>query len=129
MEVVCKSDYQDIYRITGGVLLVVNKWEGKLINGEYVNVFPPRGKRIWKKYAEGCQDLLRVLTKDYVDKWDKFSLPKGTVLYNDRPIQIADRKNWHFQIKTSGECFGGISGVIIRYIDEIKEIMHSYDEA
>lgn len=65
MEVVCQCDYQDIYRIKDGVLLIVNKFK-YIVDAEgfrYAHVFNVN-KTNSRIYANGCQKHLKVLTKD-----------------------------------------------------------------
>lgn len=55
MEVLAKTEYQDLYRVTDGVLLVVNKFVPiEYENEKYFTVY--RGKVKQSKYNKGCQD-------------------------------------------------------------------------
>lgn len=111
MEILSQTDYQDIYRIKPGVLLIVNKFKRMEIEG----VNNPRVLKLdrnnCKKYAKGCQDDLKQLTKKYIHEksWiePEWSLPKDTVLYCDRPVVIAPEDQWEYQIKTTGDAFSG----------------------
>lgn len=55
METLCKSDYQDLYRITDGVFLVVNKFRYILENGKY-RISTYRKSRDSTVYVKGCQE-------------------------------------------------------------------------
>ena len=122
MEVVAKTEYQDVYRITDGVLLVVNKFNLKYA-GYSVWRFGKRGK----KYNPNTKDLY-VLQEDYTDVYGRFpeTVPKGTVLYFDRPVVSTDDKSeWKYFIKTTGECFSGYDFEIKEMLKEIEEIICS----
>jgi len=125
MEVVCESDYQDIYRITDGVLLVINKFEYMTHNGETLYIYQPKSKRIWKRYIKGCKDHLRELTTDYKDIYGNYVLPKGTVVYGSHPVQKVSPDKWKYQIKTTGELFSGTAEDIFNYMKTIREITDS----
>ena len=127
MQVVCESDYQDIYRIKDGVLLVVNKFK-KI---DYSNK-TDRWVRIqsssvkWGKYKKECQDHLKILKKDHHDKWSDITVPKGTVLYCGTPVEIeTDPSQYEYQIKTTGEMFSGDSEMILNYINDIVNVIKS----
>ena len=66
MEIVAQTDYQDIYRITDGVLFIVNKFisidYSNLID-ERIHIYRKEAK--YKSYNKNCQNCLKVLKKDY----------------------------------------------------------------
>lgn len=73
MEVIAQTDFQDIYKIQYGVLMIVNKFKPIVFEG----VDYPR--TCWtdrsnsRVYAKGCQEDLKRLIKEYnVDKIGKF---------------------------------------------------------
>lgn len=117
MEVVAQTDYQDIYRITDGVLLIVNKfipikYEGK----EYFRVWKSKQRR----YNKNCQEWLKVLQSDYYDEYDNITVPNGTVIYQDRPVVLSTNKaDYQYQIKTTGESFSGNSTKMIEMLQNI----------
>lgn len=127
MQVVCESDYQDIYRITDGVLLVVNKF--KLIDysdrtDRWVSIQDISVK--WGKYKKECQDHLKILKKDHYDKWSGITVPKGTVLCHGAPVEVeTDKSKYEYQIKTTGEMFSGDSEMILDYINDIVNVIKS----
>ena len=82
MEVVVQTDYQDIYRITDGVLFIVNKF----IPVDYSNDTPKKiylyqSDMKYRLYNKFCQKRLKVLKEDYKNKYCPVVIPKGTVMY------------------------------------------------
>lgn len=117
MQVVVKTEYQDIYRITDGVLLVVNKFE-------YVQ--PYRyiyfGDAKTGKYNKNSQDHLKILKKDYF--YNGVSYPKGTVIYGSHLVKlIYDKTKWQYQIKTTGESFSGNADEMTEMLNEIISVI------
>lgn len=123
MEVLAQTEYQDLYRITDGVLLVVNKFIPiNYVEDKYITVYRGEVKR--GKYNKGCQDWLQVLKEDYHDKYHNITISKGTVIYIDRPVVSTDNKSdWNYEIKTTGSCFGGNFDEITNYLNCISEII------
>ncbi len=129
IEKVCESDYQSIYRITDGVLLVVNKFEYMSFpDDKYPYIYRSDNKRIWKRYVEGCQTSLVELTIDYQDKYRNWSIPKGTVLYNYRPVQIVPKSQWDYQLKTTGTAFSGNRSEMFILLSRIEDIISERGE-
>lgn len=124
MEVLCKSGYQDIYRITDGVLLVINKFKPMKIDGiNYPHVWNTN-KSNSRIYTNGCQKHLKRLTQEYKhEQSPKWSVPIGTVIYGNTPVEIAPKNEWEYQIKTTGELFSGNQESILRLLNEIKKII------
>ena len=77
VEILAETEYQDLYRITDGVLLVVNKFKpidyGK---DKWVSLYDPKVK----SYNKGCQKQLKVLKEDYYLRYDDITVSKGTVV-------------------------------------------------
>ena len=113
MQVLAETEYQDLYRITDGVLLVVNKFK-PIYYGEdkYVSLYDPKVK----SYNKGCQKRLKILKEDYYKQYDDITVPKGTVLYYERPVELVDKSEWNYQIKTTGELLSGD-------FDEVTELL------
>ena len=129
MEIVAKTEYQDVYRISYGVLLIVNKF--KLITLEdgsypYVEWYNSISKSYGK---ERCQKELRVLIKKFVHERTPYSdisyeFPAGTVLYNSNPVEsTTDKHEWKYEIKTTGSCFGGNKAEVLNMIQEITKLI------
>lgn len=125
VEILAETEYQDLYRITDGVLLVVNKFK-PIDYGEdkYVSLYDPKVK----SYNKGCQKRLKILKEDYYKQYDDITVPKGTVLYYGRPVELARKDEWNYQIKTTGESLSGdfdevteLLTSIIKIIDKEKE--------
>lgn len=117
MQVLAETEYQDLYRVKDGVLLVVNKFVPiKYEDNEYF--------RVWKakqgKYNKGCQDWLKVLKETYHDKYSSIVVPKGTVTYMDTPvIPIRNKSDFKYQIKTTGDLFSGNADEMEKMLNEI----------
>ena len=119
MEVLAKTDLQDLYRITDGVLLVVNKFT-------YTDNNPCIFNGNTKLYNTKCQSGLKILRDDYNYR-NNTVITKGTALYFGRVVEPTNNKsNWNFQIKTTGDSFSGDSQLIEGYIDNVLEIINSY---
>ena len=73
VQVLAETEYQDLYRITDGVLLVVNKFK-PIDYGEdkYVSLYDPKVK----SYNKGCQKRLKILKEDYYKQYDDITVPK-----------------------------------------------------
>lgn len=115
MEVVCKSDYQDIYRIKDGVLLIINKFRFVTENGmqNYIGYSSVKNKR----YVKGCQSSLCVLMEDYNYRGYKYNA--GQVIYDGYPVELTDKSEWDFQIKTTGTALSGNIGDITMLLNTI----------
>lgn len=115
MQVLAETEYQDLYRITDGVLLVVNKFK-PIDYGEdkYVSLYDPKVK----SYNKGCQKRLKILKEDYYSKYEDVTVSQGTVLYCGRPVELARKYEWNYQIKTTGESLSGD-------FDEVTELLTS----
>lgn len=127
MEVLANTEYQDVYRIVDGVLLIVNKFK-KIIYDEdkYFRVSFSKAK--FKSYNKGCQKWLKVLKEDYYDEYSNISVPKGTVLYQDYPVElIVKPENYIYKIKTTGDAFGGDFTDMMAYLEMIAEIMKEHN--
>lgn len=120
MQVVCECDYQDIYRITDGVLLVVNKFE---YIGKPYSIYTRDIKT--GKYHKDCQKHLIIVKKDFYHKYDDITYKKGTVMYCYRVVQKTDDKSkWEYQIKTTGEAFSGNHEKMTEMLNTIRELMN-----
>ena len=117
IQILAETEYQDLYRVTDGVLLVVNKF--KRIDYSKVTDKPVGSLYRAKtgKYNKVCQDCLKVLKSDYYDTYSDVTVPKGTVLYHSKPVEVTtDELEYQYQIKTTGDLFSG-------NIDEMENML------
>ena len=122
MEVLAQTEYQDMYRIKDGVLLVVNKFTRMEITGVDFPLVSGDGNK-------NCQDSLQILKKDFVHEksWmeNKWQVPAGTVLYERRPVQATtDKSRWKYEIKTTGAMFSGTSDEMMDMLREIEGVIN-----
>lgn len=119
LEVLAKTVYQDLYRVTDGVLLVVNKFVPiEYENEKYFTVHRKGVKQ--GKYNKGCQDCLKVLKEDYYDEYRNITVPKGTVTYIDRPVIPTDNQSdWKYEVKTTDSALSGDFDMIEMLISSI----------
>lgn len=119
METIANTEYQEVYRVTDGVLLVINKFK-KMYPNEYIHVShwgaERNGKR--KHYNKNTKDL-------YVQQFDEVTwsgkeVPKNTILYYSEPVVASENKyDWTYQIKTSGDSFSGNANSIENMLSDI----------
>ena len=123
MKDLANTEYQDVYRIVDGVLLIVNKFKRIIYDEDkYFRVSFSKAK--FKSYNKGCQKWLKVLKKDYHDEYSNISVPSGTVLYQDYPIELTIKpENYIYEIKTTGDAFGGSYDEVMHMINNIREVM------
>lgn len=53
--------------------------------------------------------------------YENIIVPSGTILYYGRPVEIVDKSEWNYQIKTTGEAFSGNLNNILKLINDISE--------
>lgn len=119
MQVLAKTEYQDVYRVTDGVLLIVNKFVPiEYENEKYFTVCRSKVKQ--GKYNKGCQDWLKVLKADCYDEHSKITVPKGTVTYINRPvIPTNNQPDWTYEVKTTGNALSGDFDIIQNLLSDI----------
>lgn len=127
MEVLANTEYQDVYRIVDGVLLIVNKFKRIIYDEDkYFRVSFSKAK--FKSYNKGCQKWLKVLKEDYHDEYSNITVPKGTVLCQDYPVKLTIKpENYIYKIKTTGDAFGGDYTDMMTYLEMIAEIMKEHN--
>jgi hypothetical protein len=125
IEILAQTEYQDLYRISDGVLLVINKFKPIDYSDKttrHVRVWFPKAK--YKTYYKGCQQDLKELKEDYYDEYCTLTIKKGTVLYNGRPVIITDNKaNWKYEVKTTGSSLGGNFDIVDNMLSNILRII------
>ena len=124
MQRLAETDYQDIYRVTDGVLLVINKFKeqsGVMQRLSYAgwNQLYERNKKNIKKFHPQCQKELRIVEHGFTDKQTGIFLKKGTVLYNYRPVELIPENEWDYQIRTSDKSFSGTSEEMDKMLSDI----------
>ena len=123
MEVVVQTDYQDIYRITDGVLFIVNKFipiDYSDKTKEYIHIYHDEAK--YKSYNKNCQTWLKVLKEDYKNKYCPVVIPKGTVMYMNTPVICTkDKTKWKYELKTTGTAFSGTYSEILKMLDDVVD--------
>ena len=123
MEVVAQTNYQDIYRITDGVLLVVNKFvpiDYSDQTKERIHIYHDEAK--YKSYNKNFQTWLKVLKEDYESKYCPVIIPKDTVTYMDVPVICTDDKDkWKYELKTTGTAFSGDCKTMLEMLDTVVD--------
>lgn len=117
MEVLFESEYQDVYRVKSGVLLVINKFK-TMVNKDgrrdYISVYSKH-----RPYHKHSKDL-RILTADHYHSPTRTTYKSGQVVYNGYPVELLDNKEeWTFQIKTTGDALSGTFNEIASLIMNI----------
>lgn len=110
MEVIAETEYQDVYQIKYGVSIVVNKFKPMEVKGIlFPMCYTNKSNSEW--YAEGCEEDLRILTREYyVDKIGNvpaWSLPAGTVVYKGVPVTLTGKDKWEYKLKIRRSDFTG----------------------
>ena len=126
MEVLANTEYQDVYRIVDGVLLIVNKFLYKNYSKKTKRIVKVNktGRDNCKTYHKGCQSYLKELKRDYLDTYATVTIPKGTVLYHGYPVEPTIKpENYIYEIKTTGDAFGGDYSEVMNMITTIREVM------
>lgn len=119
MELLANTEYQDLYRISDGVLLVVNKFID-IHENHIVRVYD-KGRN--KRYGHGTKSWLNVLNQNQTD-WNGVFVPKGTVTYCGTPVKpTKDSYKWNYEVKTTGSSFSGNSNRISEMLSFIKQII------
>lgn len=117
MEIVVESEYQDIYRVTDGVLLIVNKFRHIDYSSQIDRIISLYDGK-FKSYNKNCQKWLRVLKEDC--NIYGITIPKGTVTYYDFPVElVSDINDYEYEIKTTGSMFSGNNKSMLKMLSEI----------
>lgn len=117
MKTVVESEYQDIYRVTDGVLLIVNKFRRIDYSSQTDRIISLYDGK-FKLYNKNCQKWLRVLKEDC--NIYGITIPKGTVTYNLFPVELVSDKNaYEYELKTTGNMFSGNNESMLKMLNEI----------
>ncbi len=125
MEIVTQTDYQDIYRITDGVLFIVNKFVPIDYSDQTKEfVYLHRSEAKYKSYNRNCQNWLNVLKEDYEYKYCPVIIPKETVTYIDIPVICTnDKDKWKYELKTTGTAFSGNYDTMLDMVTDVLDCM------
>lgn len=126
MEVLANTEYQDVYRIVDGVLLIVNKFLYKDYSKKTKRIVRVNDIRRGncKTYHKGCQSYLKELKRDYLDSYATVTIPKGTILYRGYPVEPTTKpENYIYKIKITGDAFSGDYSEVMDMINNIREVM------
>lgn len=130
MEVLANTEYQDVYRIVDGVLLIVNKFLYKDYSKKTNRIVKVNntGRDNCKTYNKGCQSCLKELKRDYFDTYATVTITKGTVLCHGYPIEPTIKpENYRYQIKRTGAMMSGDFTDMTSYLEMIAEIMKQHN--
>lgn len=117
MKTVVETEYQDIYRIIDGVLLIVNKFKSVDYSSQTDRIISVYDGK-FKSYNKNCQKKLRILKEDC--NMYGITIPKGTVTYNLFPVEIvSDKADYKYEIKTTGNMFSGNNESMSKMLNEI----------
>lgn len=117
METVVESEYQDIYRVTNGVLLIVNKFRRIDYSSQTERCVILYGGK-YKSYNKNCQKQLKMLKEDC--NIYGITIPKGTIVYHYFPVEIvSDKVDYKYEIKTTGNMFSGNYESMLKMLNEI----------
>lgn len=121
-EIVVETEYQDIYRLKYGVLLVVDKFktDEKYKNKYFYSRYIKCGQ-----YHKNTQNGLVVTKEDYYDTYSNTMLPKGTIMFCDIPVISCDNEDYFYKIKTTGDSFSGDMIGFKEILDSINKIANN----
>lgn len=126
MEILAQTEYQDLYRISDGVLLVINKFTTIEYPSQNPFIYIYLHDVKHKTYHKGCQNSLKELTEDYYNWCKNIIIPKGTIIYNNYPVKSTnDKSKWTYEVKTTGSCLGGSFNTVEDMLNTILKIMRA----
>ena len=114
VEIVCQTEYQDIYRIKPYVLLVVDKFT----LGEVVSNRSNHLSKYTRPYSKGTESGLRISK----------NAEAGKVFYYDFEVYPTSPSNYRFKLKTSGDAFNGNAEEFCSIVECCNRIVKSYYE-
>ena len=111
VEIVCQTEYQDIYRIKPYVLLVVDKFSLVTSSESWTHL-----SRYTKPYSKYTESMLRVSK----------NADSNRVFYCGWEVRLADINDYRFKLKTSGDAFNGKADEFSSLVMCCNEIVKSY---
>lgn len=119
---------QDIYRLTEGVLLEVDKFDPYFV--PYAILSKERQGKVKKiRGAKGIEEVTKdIVSSVYKDgAWVPYTVKKGTFLMHNYPkVPTSDPRLFTFNLKSSGGTISGDSKHHLRLLGMINEIISSY---
>jgi hypothetical protein len=128
-EIVQTHEYQDIYRITDGVLLKINKFKNTNTSPYWYRSSTEKYKKQLKKVS-GIKQCY-ILKEDINLIWCEYgrTVPKGTVIFeycDVQPLGISEKDKWFYELKTTSSAFSGNLKKFKELIEMVNEILESY---
>lgn len=116
-EIVQQHEYQDIYRLCHGVLVIVHKYEQ--VSHWLTGFKPSMGTKI--KGIKNCYKL-----KDSLEEsWTRKIYPEGTIVLDGVVINPIDNsQNYRYELKTSGAYFSGNMEEFYKLLDNARKIIN-----
>lgn len=111
VEIVCQTEYQDIYRIKPYVLLVVDKFSLVTPSESFTHL-----SKYTRPYSKYTESMLRV-SKNVDD---------NRVFYCGWDVCITSPDKYRFKLKTSGDAFNGSAKEFSFLMEYCNEIVKSY---
>jgi hypothetical protein len=122
-EVIQEHEYQDIYRLTPGVLLKINKYKSSEIYWNWTDSDYHKKELSKVKGLDKCYKL----KSEVITKFKKQTVPKDTIIFEQHIIvPIADKKDFFYELKTTGSCFSGNLEEFKELIEMINEVLNKY---
>lgn len=107
VEQIYSSVYQDVYRFSTGVVLLVNKFNTYACNS--------KGFKTKRYYSS---NYLKVLQEDNQDPVTGTKFKKGTVMYEGKPVRLVNQERWTYELKIAG-------GVCVGNADQMKQLANN----
>lgn len=131
-EVVQEHEYQDIYRLRYGVLLIVNKYENIKSTTERGVEIP-----IWNwtdtsenknklKKLKGLKNLYQV-KEDLHTRFNNNFIKKDTIIFDNTAIKpLSNKEEYYYELKTTSSCFSGDLNGFKELVAMVNEILEKY---
>ena len=132
IEIVQQHKIRDVYRITDGVLIKVNKFKQNERDGWYWSTTQKYKNQMEK--VDGIKNCFKLKEDCVRPYWTPLgdgvsNSPAGTIIFEDCPIEILDisqKEEWFYELKTTGQAFSGDYGEFEMLLDKVKKILDSY---
>lgn len=127
-EIVQKHEYQDIYRLTYGVLVIVNKFKHQSQRNWYWNHTKDNKKKL--KKITGLKNCFMtnedIEIRSYITNGNEV-VPIGSIIFEDAIIlPTTIKEDYYFELKTTGSCFSGLGKEFNKLLETAKEIYNLY---